>query len=106
MAQTVCVLLDDATQLQLARIADGRSRPLKHVLRARILLLSAQRLSMQDVARQAGVSRPAVWRWQQRFGEEGIESLLRNKTRPASCLIPPGRWQRCSHWPVRSRLAR
>jgi hypothetical protein len=25
--------------------------------------------------------RPMVWRWQQRFAEEGIEDLLRDKTR-------------------------
>jgi hypothetical protein len=34
-----------------------------------------------------GVSRPMVWRWQQRFAEEGIEGLLRDKTRPPG--IPP-----------------
>ena len=82
MAQTVCVLLDDATKLALSTIAGDRSRPLKHILRARIVLLSFERLSVQDVARQAGVSRPAVWRWQQRFAEEGVEGLLRDKTRP------------------------
>ena len=27
---------------------------------------------MLEVARQAGVSRPMVWRWQQRFAEEGL----------------------------------
>ena len=82
MAQTVCVLLDDATMSQLAGIAGDRSRPLKHILRARIVLLSGKRLTVQEVARQAGVSRPAVWRWQQRFAEEGVEGLLRDKTRP------------------------
>ncbi len=25
---------------------------------------------------------PAVWRWQQRYAEEGVEGLLRDKTRP------------------------
>jgi hypothetical protein len=34
-----------------------------------------------------GVSRPMVWRWQRRFAEEGIEGLLRDKTRPPG--IPP-----------------
>jgi transposase/transcriptional regulator with XRE-family HTH domain len=82
MAQTVCVLLDDATMSQLAGIAGDRSRPLKHILRARIVLLSGKRLTVQEVARQAGVSRPAVWRWQQRYAEEGVEGLLRDKTRP------------------------
>ena len=87
MAQTVCVLLDDTAQSQLTEIAGDRSRPLKHILRARIVLLSAERLNVQDVARQAGVSRPAVWRWQQRFAEEGVEGLLRDRTRPPG--IPP-----------------
>lgn len=82
MAQTVCVLLDDATPSALVTIAGDRSRPLKHILRARIVLLSAERLPVQEVARQAGISRPAVWRWQQRFAEEGVEGLLGDKTRP------------------------
>lgn len=51
MAQAVCVLLDDATQSSLSAIAGDRSRPLKHILRARIVLLSSERLSVQDVAR-------------------------------------------------------
>jgi transposase len=87
MAQTVCILLDAAAKAQLTGIAGDRSRPLKHILRARIILLSAERLSVQDVARHAGVSRPAVWRWQQRYGEEGVDGLLRDKTRPPG--IPP-----------------
>ena len=49
--------------------------------RARIILLSAERLAVLQIAQQAGVSRPAVWRWQQRYGEEGIDGLLRDKTR-------------------------
>ena len=36
---------------------------------------------MQEVARHAGVSRPAVWRWQTRYAEHGVEGLLRDKTR-------------------------
>jgi hypothetical protein len=32
-------------------------------------------------ARQTEVSRPAVWRWQQRFAEQGVDGLLRDKTR-------------------------
>lgn len=82
MAQTVCMLLDDATQSALAAIAGDRSRPLKHILRTRIVLLSAERLPVQELARQASISRSAVWRWQQRFAEEGVEGLLRDKTRP------------------------
>jgi transposase len=33
------------------------------------------------VAQSIGVSRPTVWRWQQRYAESGVEGLLRDKTR-------------------------
>jgi transposase len=59
----------------------------KHVQRAQIILLSAERLPVLEIANRIGVSRPMVWRWQQRFAEEGIEGLLRDKTRPPG--IPP-----------------
>ncbi|SFM75549.1 Homeodomain-like domain-containing protein [Methylobacterium pseudosasicola] len=83
MAQTVCVLLDAAARSQFTAIAEDRSRPLKQILRAGIVLLSAERLNVQDLACRAGVSRPTLWRCQHRYGEDGIEGLLCDKTRPA-----------------------
>src|SRR5262249_40397264 len=65
----------------LAAIATDRQRPRKHVERAQIVLASADRRPAQQVARSIGVSRPRVWRWQQRFAESGIDGLLRDKTR-------------------------
>jgi hypothetical protein len=82
MAQQVCVVLRVAERQQLAAIAADRNRPRKHAERARIVLASADRHSPQRVARSIGVSRPTVWRWQQRFAESGVEGLLR--ARPAS----------------------
>ncbi len=115
MAQTACVLLDEADRVRLAEIVGDRSRPLKHVLRARIVLVSAERLPVLEVAERAGVSRPAVWRWQQRFGEEGVDGLLRDKTRAPgtpphtagtvaevlalTCSEPPGE---VTHWSGRA----
>src|SRR5271163_4783349 len=81
MAQTVCILLGDEARKKLAAIVGDRNRPQKHVQRARIILLSADRLAVLAVARLTAASRPAVWRWQQRFAEEGIDGLLRDKTR-------------------------
>ena len=80
IAQTVCVLPNEADRVRLSEIVGDRSRPLKHVLRARIVRLSAERLPVLEVARRASVNRPAVWRWQKRFGEEGVDGLLRDKT--------------------------
>jgi hypothetical protein len=67
---------------RLEAIVSDRNRPLKHVQRARIVLLSTDRLPVLQVAVRAGASRPAVWRWQRRYAEAGVEGLLRDKTRP------------------------
>jgi transposase len=81
MAQQVCVVLSAAERKQLAAIAADRNQPRKHADRVRIVLASADRHSAQRVAQSIGVSRPTVWRWQQRFAESGLEGLLRDKTR-------------------------
>ena len=82
MAQELCVIVGDADRARLEAIVGDRNRLLKHVQRARIVLLCAERLPVLQVAVRAGVSRPAVWRWQQRYAEAGVEGLLRDKTRP------------------------
>jgi hypothetical protein len=53
------------------------------------VLLSDHRLPVLEIARQAGVSRPTVWRWQQRFAEEGLDGLLHDKTRPPGTAPVP-----------------
>jgi hypothetical protein len=90
----------------LAAIISDRNRPQKHVQRARIILHSDERLSVLEVAGRVGVSRPAVWRWQQRFAEEGIEGLLRDKSRPARHRSRPRPSPRFCRSPAPSRQAR
>src|SRR5688500_12206010 len=115
MAQEVCVIVGAEDSARLAAVSGDRSRPLKHVQRARIILLSAARLPVLAVARRAGVSRPAVWRWQRRYAEEGVDGLLHDKTRPPgkprvpaakvakvlalTCAEPPGE---STHWTGRA----
>jgi transposase len=115
MAQTSCVILSLDDRERLAAIIADRNRPLKHVQRARIILHSDEHLSVLEVAKRTGVSRPAVWRWQQRYAEEGVEGLLRDKTRPPgkaplpactvatvlsiTCSEPPGE---ATHWTGRA----
>ncbi len=115
MAQEVCVVVDADDRARLAAIAGDRSRPHKHVLRARIILVSAEGVPVVEVARRAGVSRPAVWRWQRRFAEAGAEGLLREKPRipgkpplpretvervvTLTCSAPPGE---ATHWTGRA----
>ena len=81
MAQELCVDASDEDRARLQAIvviATG----FKPVQRAQIVLLSADRLPVLQVAVRAGVSRPAVWRWQRRYAEAGVDGLLRDKTRP------------------------
>jgi transposase len=89
MAQTICILVSAADRVRLEGIAANRKAPHKHVQRARIILASEERRPVQRVAAATGTSRPMVWRWQQRFAEEGPEGLLRDKTRkPGKAPIP------------------
>src|SRR5512132_1440375 len=81
MAQTVSVIIGAEDCERLTAVIGDRNRPQKHIQRARIVLLSAERLPVLTVAGQIGVSRPAVWRWQQRFAEAGVDGVLRDKTR-------------------------
>src|SRR5205809_3558153 len=118
MAQTVSVIVSAEERVRLAAIVGDRSRPLKHVQRVRIVLHSADRLPVLEVAHRASVSRPAVWRWQRRYAEEVVEGLLHDKTRPPgtapvpmttvakalalTCAEPPGE---TTHWTGRAMAA-
>jgi transposase len=115
MAQIVCPLVSVEDRACLGAIVGDRNRAQKHVARARIILGSADRLSVAEVARHAGVGRPAVWRWQRRFAEAGVDGLLRDATRKPgkaplgdavvrrvvtlTCAEPPGA---ATHWTGRA----
>ena len=72
---------------RLAAIVADRNAPQKHVWRAYIVLLTADGCGTAEIMRRAGTGKTAVWRWQERFMTEGVEGLLRDKTRPPR--IPP-----------------
>ena len=84
-------------------------------LRARIALLAADGLSNVQVAREAGVSRPTVILWRQRFlrgGPDALTTILPGRGRPVTYTAeqvqriveattqtkPPG----ATHWSTRS----
>ena len=51
MAQTVSVIVSPEDCARLAAVIGDISRPLKHVQRVRIVLLSADRLPVLEIAR-------------------------------------------------------
>jgi transposase len=72
---------------RLEAIVADRNSPQKHVWRARIILLTGDGLGTNEIERRAGVDKNSVWRWQERFMAEGVDGLLRDKTRKSR--IPP-----------------
>jgi hypothetical protein len=62
MAQTVSIIVTPEDRAHLAAGIGDRNSPLKHVQRARIVLLSSERLPVLDVARRIGVSLRTVQR--------------------------------------------
>ncbi len=72
-----------------AIVADPKS-PQKHVWRARIALLSGEGLGTSAIMAPTGKSKTCVWRWQERFMQEGGDGLLRDGTRPpGKAPVPP-----------------
>ncbi len=84
----------------------------------RIVLLADQGLGTMAIAAGTGASKPTVRRWQERFMEEGVDGLLRDKTRKPgtpptpeakvrelveTALAPPPGGE--THWTVRALAA-
>ena len=82
MRNGITVHLRPTDRKRMRAIVDDRNSPQKHVWRARIVLATADGRGTVEIMRAAGVSKTAVWRWQARFMEAGVEGLLRDKTRP------------------------
>ena len=87
MRTGIMVEVTAADRSQLEAIIADRNSPQKYVWRSRIVLLTSQGVGTAEIVRQTGKSKTAVWRWQERFMQEGVAGLLRDKTRPSR--IPP-----------------
>ena len=61
---------------RLAAIAGDRNSPQKHVWRAEIVLLTADGIGTVEIMRRTGKSKTCVWRWQERFAQEGVDAVV------------------------------
>src|SRR6187549_1658691 len=82
MRKGIIVEVSAADRARLEAVVANRNSPQKHVWRSRIVLLTADGLGTVEIMRRTGKSKTCVWRWQERFAEEGVDGLLRDKTRP------------------------
>ncbi len=83
MGRGIVVELTAADRTRLESVVADRNSPQKHVWRASIVLATADGLGTVAIMRRTAKGKAAVWRWQKRFMEEGVEGLLRDKTRPS-----------------------
>jgi hypothetical protein len=87
MHERTNIQLSAADRKKLESIIANRNSPQKHVWRAKIVLLTADGHGTVEIMRTTGKAKTVIWRWQERFGEEGVAGLWRDKTRPSR--IPP-----------------
>ena len=87
MRKDVVVDASAAERARLETVVSNRNSPQKHVWRAQIVLLTAEGLGTVEIMRRTGKSKTCVWRWQERFMQEGVAGLFRDKTRPSR--VPP-----------------
>jgi DDE superfamily endonuclease/Homeodomain-like domain len=87
MHERTNIRLSAAERSELEAAVANRNSPQKHVWRAKIVLLTADAHGTADIMRATGKAKTVIWRWQERFGEEGVAGLWRDKTRPSR--IPP-----------------
>jgi len=80
-----------------------------------VIVATADGCGTSEIMRRSGLSKPVVWRWQERFMREGVDGLLRDKTRkPGKPPLPAETVQRvldltladppgeATHWSVRA----
>ena len=87
MRTGISITVSPAERLRLEQVVQDGNSVQKHVWRAAIILLSADGAGTTTIMRRTGKSKTTVWRWQERFMVDGVDGLLRDKTRPPR--IPP-----------------
>ncbi len=83
----ICLYLAPDDRVRLQALAADRNTPRKLVWRAEIVLATADGHGTTEIMRRSAISKPMVWRWQERYMDEGLEGLQRDKTRPSQ--VPP-----------------
>ena len=83
----ICLYVSPSNRALLQALIDDRNSAAKFVWRACIVLATAAGNGTNEIIALTAKSKLCVWRWQERFVEEGVEGLVRDKTRPSR--LPP-----------------
>lgn len=106
------IRLSESQTNQLEKLVNKRTTPQQMVLRARIILLTAEGFSVEEIMKKLETSKATISKWKKRFLDGGISGLLdlsrpgrhvrygpeiRHKIAAEACNPPPGR----THWSIR-----
>jgi transposase len=87
MRTGISITVTSKDRRRLEAIIANRNAPQKHVWRSQIILLTAAGAGTNAIMAETGKAKTCVWRWQERFMREGVDGLVRDKTRPPR--VPP-----------------
>jgi transposase len=87
MRVAVAIELKAPERAKLERLRKARSSALRVQERAAIILLAADGMENKDIAQRLSMDRGKVGRWRKRYAEQGLDGILKDKSRPGR--IPP-----------------
>ncbi len=79
----ICCYLGPADPAELLALLTNRNAARKRSGRAGIVLATADGEGTVEIMQRTGMSKPTVWRWQERYLAEGVPGLKWDKTRPS-----------------------
>jgi hypothetical protein len=76
MHERTNIQLSRADRHKLEAVVANRNSPQKHVWRANIVLLTAAGHGTAEIMQATGKAKTVIWRWQERFRDEGAAGPL------------------------------
>ena len=83
------VVLSPQERAELEARARAYSLSYRDVVRARIILLAADGVPVDEIALRTDTRREVVWKWRKRFLEEGLQGLEERPRRGRPGVFPP-----------------
>ena len=82
MRIATAIILTPAEKAKMERFSASRSVSQKLRERAQIVLLAAEGLQNKEISERTGHDEPKIGRWRKRYAEQGLDGIIKDKTRP------------------------
>lgn len=76
------ISLTDEERTEVEGLIRARNTPQKVVLRARIILLSADMVPTSEISERLQTTYPTITRWRRRYAEQGVAGICKDAARP------------------------